>query len=245
MGSSPEYYDILYGGVRWDIALFQSRISKSAHILEVAAGTGRISIPLAKYNRSIVASDVSTTMTEHLNRRAQMLKLRSFDVLCCDMRFLPFRSALFDTVICAFGSINYVLSSAERVRALREMRTVIKSDGTVWVDVNGDAVLPKEARDSVGKVAEMTEIYTAAGERVCYSVSQLVAPTESLAIRTFSTSRESVSFSWHCARISVAEFTVEADAAGLEILSISPWGGADDPDSWLFELKPKNRVRGR
>jgi demethylmenaquinone methyltransferase / 2-methoxy-6-polyprenyl-1,4-benzoquinol methylase len=93
-------------------------------ILDVAAGTGASSVPLARAGARVLASDPSPRMLEVGRRRHPGLDFAHADAL-----ELPFEDATFDTVTISFGLRNI----ADPPRALREMARVCRPGGRLVV----------------------------------------------------------------------------------------------------------------
>ncbi|MRG58993.1 ubiquinone/menaquinone biosynthesis methyltransferase [Agromyces sp. CFH 90414] len=93
-------------------------------ILDVAAGTGTSSVPLAATGARVVASDPSPGMLAVGRRRHPHL-----DFVRADAFDLPFADATFDAVTITFGLRN--IGDAER--ALREMARVCRPGGRLVV----------------------------------------------------------------------------------------------------------------
>ncbi len=93
-------------------------------VLDVAAGTGASSLPLAEAGARVVASDPSTGMLEVGRRRHPQLVFARADALR-----LPFADASFDVVAISFGLRNI----GDPERALREMARVCRPGGRLVV----------------------------------------------------------------------------------------------------------------
>jgi SAM-dependent methyltransferase len=61
--------------------------------------------------------------------------LRGLPAACADMRSLPLRSESFDAVVSLFSSFGYLESDDEDLRALREVRRVLKPGGELLLDL--------------------------------------------------------------------------------------------------------------
>ena len=60
----PDLYDLLYEDVTEDIDMYIHLLKNSKNILEFGAGTGRVTIPLAKDGHYIDAVDISKSMLD-------------------------------------------------------------------------------------------------------------------------------------------------------------------------------------
>lgn len=117
------------------LALGQTRVWRRAvaravaprpgqRVLDVAAGTGSSTVPLAAAGADVVVCDFSFGMLRTGQRRHPELPFTA-----ADATRLPFREASFDAVTISFGLRNV----AERAVALREMLRVTKPGGRLVV----------------------------------------------------------------------------------------------------------------
>lgn len=93
-------------------------------VLDVAAGTGALALEAARQGAHVVATDFASGMVARLAERAVAHKL-DVEALEMDAQELRFPDASFDVVGCAFG----VMFFEDRVKALREMRRVLRPAG--------------------------------------------------------------------------------------------------------------------
>jgi len=119
------------GGVDfwWRHLLVRSASEKSktqnpkSKILDLACGTGDVSLVLQRAGFEVVGGDFCEPMLERA--RAKGVK----ETVVADALNLPFTDASFDAVTIAFGYRNF----EDRPRALREIHRVLKPNGTVHI----------------------------------------------------------------------------------------------------------------
>lgn len=105
-----------------------ARKDRSARILDLAAGTGRIAIPLAELTTaSVVCLDLQLRFL-----RSEGLRQRTRAV-CGDMRQLPFLSATFDCLLLLFTSFGY-FSDLDNLVVLKEMSRCLMRRGVAVID---------------------------------------------------------------------------------------------------------------
>ena len=97
--------------------------------LDVAAGSGALSIPAARLGAEVVATDFSSAMIDRLEARTRNEWLATLEARVMDGLALEFDDDTFDVV----GSQNGVSLFPDVSRGLREMVRVTKPDGRVLV----------------------------------------------------------------------------------------------------------------
>ena len=132
-----EFYDLYVGDRLDDLPLYRGYARRArTPIVEIGAGSGRLTIPLARSGARIVAVDVSRAMLRILRRRLRGEPLRvrrrirvvPADAARLDLRF---RSEL---IIVPFYAFNYFLG-LQALRALRRFAGHLTDDGRLLVDV--------------------------------------------------------------------------------------------------------------
>ena len=111
----------------------------TARILEVGAGTGRISIPLLQRGIDLIGCDLSAKMLKRLQE-----KFPSARIARADASTLPFPTASFDAVLTAHV-LHLVPSWRE---ALREFRRVLRPGG-VYLNLKTGATVGVSIREQV------------------------------------------------------------------------------------------------
>lgn len=110
-------------------ALQLAQLKSGQRFLDVAAGTGGLSLPAARLGARVVATDWSPKMIERFEARARREKLTACEGHVMDCRCLGFDSDTFDVTGSQFG----VMLVEDQPRALREMVRVTKPGGHVVV----------------------------------------------------------------------------------------------------------------
>jgi ubiquinone/menaquinone biosynthesis C-methylase UbiE len=105
-------------------------------ILDVACGTGLVTIPLARSvgpSGAVVATDLADAMVAAVAAEAARLGLHQITARRMDAEALDFPDQSFDAAVCALG-LMYVPDAAQ---ALREMARVVRPGGRVVAAVWG------------------------------------------------------------------------------------------------------------
>lgn len=128
------YYDKLFPMkseelefIEWSFQTIAKR--KVADILDVACGTGRVSIPLSERDYHVTGIDISQNMLSLLGKKSQRVK-----TLLMDMREIPFMSE-YDSLLCMNTSLNYLLSDEDITKTLSGFYSSLREGGIVVIEM--------------------------------------------------------------------------------------------------------------
>jgi SAM-dependent methyltransferase len=112
-------------------------------LLELGAGTGRISIPLARAGVPVVGIDRSEPMLARARQRVKRGRLqRHVRLVRGDIRFLPFENASggrgFSMVLAPYGMLQSLLRERDLQATLSAVHGVLKKGGTLGVELVAD-----------------------------------------------------------------------------------------------------------
>lgn len=113
--------------------LRRAGLRKGMRFLDVAAGSGALSIPAARFGAHVVAVDLSPVMLSLLTRRASK-EGYSIETRVMDGHALEFDDNSFEMAGSQFG----VMLFPDMPRAVREMVRVVSPGGRVLMNVYGD-----------------------------------------------------------------------------------------------------------
>jgi ubiquinone/menaquinone biosynthesis C-methylase UbiE len=113
--------------------LRRAGLHRGMRFLDVAAGSGALSIPAARLGAHVLATDQSPAMLELLGKRARSEKL-AIDTRVMDGQALDLEDASFDVAGSQFG----VMLFPDMPKGISEMARVVRPGGRVLMSVYGD-----------------------------------------------------------------------------------------------------------
>ena len=114
-------------------ALKLAGVTRGTRFLDVAAGTGGLSLPAARLGATVVATDWSARMIERFQARVREFGLDGCEGVVMDCHALAFGDDSFDVTGSQFG----VMLVPDQEKALREMVRVTKPGGRVLLIAYG------------------------------------------------------------------------------------------------------------
>jgi ubiquinone/menaquinone biosynthesis C-methylase UbiE len=139
---------------RQDVAFWRSLARRTrGRILELGAGTGRLTLPLARAaGRRVIGIDRSLPMLSRAiakTRRRKVASEKPRGYILGDIRELPFANASFALVIAPYGMLQSLTRERDLTRALAEAARVVKPGGLFGIDLVPDLPVWDEYRRSV------------------------------------------------------------------------------------------------
>lgn len=120
--------------LRWaEEVLRRIDLGPGTRFLDVAAGTGALSLPAARLGAQVVATDIAPAMIERLKARAHAEGLSNLEARVMDALDLELENDTFDVAASQLG----VTVIPDLKRALGEMARVTKPKGTVLIAALG------------------------------------------------------------------------------------------------------------
>jgi SAM-dependent methyltransferase len=132
------FYDQEYGGMDADLLMIEQFAARcGSPILELACGTGRVLLPLARQGYDVTGVDVSPAMLDVARRKvaAEEPTLRGRVTLVQqDMRELAL-DRRFHLAVVAVNSFMHMLTPGDQVAALGAIRAHLEPDGLLLLDL--------------------------------------------------------------------------------------------------------------
>jgi ubiquinone/menaquinone biosynthesis C-methylase UbiE len=116
-----------------DEAIRRAGLDAGMRFLDVAAGSGALSIPAARHGARVTATDISTEMLERLGARAKAEGLRDLETRIMDGHALELEDDTFDVA----GSQYGIMLFPDLPRGLSELVRVTRPGGRVFLVVYG------------------------------------------------------------------------------------------------------------
>lgn len=138
--SFARYYDSLTHNVEYEkradyfCALLERLNHKAGITLDLACGTGSLTIALAKRGLDVYGIDGSSSMLSVAQQKAAENGLNLL-FLCQQMQSIDLYGTV-DTVICALDSINHITSENEVLKAFERVSLFLAPDGYFIFDMN-------------------------------------------------------------------------------------------------------------
>ena len=127
----PELYDLLYqrylNSIPDFVALVEKNTPKGGLILDLAAGTGEVTIPLLKSGFEVISLDKNKGMLKELKSKAKKQGVKNLHIIISDMKKASYRKK-FDSV-CIRQAINYFIGVEALEEGLQKIFASLKNGG--------------------------------------------------------------------------------------------------------------------
>ena len=130
-----DFYDDYYGRNTGDIDFWVEQCKNKNKILEIACGTGRITIPIIESGKKVYALDYSSAMLDILKEKSKTNKYSKDDIelFCQDMRNMNF-NIKFDIIIITSNSVNHLEKTEDFEQLLSCAYNLLEKDGVLIFD---------------------------------------------------------------------------------------------------------------
>ncbi len=178
----PELYDILYQRYFKTIPIFAELAKRNTPdkgtILDLAAGTGNVSIFLLQLGFHVTALDSSAGMLNIFKKKTEKEKLKNYKIIRADINYLKSKQT-YDAV-CIRQAINYYQGLNALEKGLKSIRKIIKPGGAFVFNAPNfktekiDYPVIENNYESGGKRAFVLEINQIAGRRLLHRQDAIV-----------------------------------------------------------------------
>ena len=130
------FYDPWSRSVTEDVGFYVDRaVASGGPVIELAVGTGRIAVPIARAGISVIGVDSSTGMLQVARAAAEKAGVSDrVDLREGDLREPPVSERV-PLVLCPFRSLLHMQTEDEKLRALRAATALLEPDGRFVFDV--------------------------------------------------------------------------------------------------------------
>jgi SAM-dependent methyltransferase len=135
-----EIYDI-YASTQMDIPFFLEESKNCSRVLELAAGTGRLSLPLIQSGVPLACLDSSPEMLAILERKLEKSGLKAPTILMDMCHFS--RSEKYDFIFIAFNSFAEIIEPALQIQCLNRIRRHLTPTGKFICTLHNAAIRRK------------------------------------------------------------------------------------------------------
>ena len=132
------YYDVLYGQWQIDVPFYLAMAKETGGpVLELACGTGRVLLPLARAGFDVTGIELSQAMLDKLqaklDKEPREVQAR-VALKCGDMRDYRFTQK-FRLVFCAFNSFLHLMTTEDQLACLHSVREYLADDGRLVIHI--------------------------------------------------------------------------------------------------------------
>jgi len=225
------FYDPWSRSVTEDVGFYVDQaLASGGPVVELAVGTGRIAVPIAKAGVSLIGVDSSPGMLAVAREAAEAAEVGDLlDLRVGDLREPPVSERV-PLVICPFRSLLHMETEEEKLRALRAARSLLEAGGRYVFDVFAPS------QDDIQETHDRwLEREPGIFERAVWDEG---SRTLSLSVRS-GDSGATVGLHW----LSASEWLRLLDAAGFELEALYGWFDSrpyEDDEDMVFVCRMRS-----
>lgn len=122
-------YDLVYDDLTDDVPMYEQFARRAeGPVLELCAGSGRVTVPLARAGHNVVALDGSAPMLARLCTRLDEATTPRVRLVEADMRAFDLGEQ-YNSAFCAFGSFEQLLTTDDQLACLRTVARHLAPSG--------------------------------------------------------------------------------------------------------------------
>jgi SAM-dependent methyltransferase len=254
------WHDLECGGYRADLPVWHELARAcSGRVLDVGAGSGRVTLQLARAGHAVTALDRSDVLLAALRERAAGLDV---ETVCADARSFALQRRDFALCIVPMQTIQLLGGAEQRIAFLRCAREHVRPGATIALAILGELDTFDCARGTIGPAAERAYadglLYLSRAIRVSETAERVEIERERRVMLPETDARSSTSAepaasadtravdSEHCPeidlieldRVSVASLEAEGAEAGLHAEPALEIAATDEHvGSWVVMLR--------
>jgi len=140
--SISKYYDILNGSAAYDEYLQfilnkfkENGKTQNCRILDLACGTGEMTMRFFKAGHKVIALDLSPDMLTEASFKASDVSSDDLFFTCQDMRSFRLYSKT-DAAVCLYDSLNYLLHKKDLAATFDSVHNALNDNGIFIFDVS-------------------------------------------------------------------------------------------------------------
>jgi SAM-dependent methyltransferase len=180
--ATPDLYDMLSDGVDGDTAYFGKLSAQTGRVLELAAGTGRVTIPMARAGAKVVGLELEQSMLDAAAAKLEAEKpdvRKRIELVRGDMRAFDLGRA-FPLIVIPFRAFQHLIDVADQRACLECCREHLTRQGTLVVNLFDPnlRILGNNLDVNGGASRRFGEKVLARGERIVAMSSRVTCPEE-------------------------------------------------------------------
>jgi SAM-dependent methyltransferase len=174
-------YDLVYAGYDDDIDLYEQFARRAGPVLELCAGSGRVTLPLIDRGIEVIGLDFSAPMLARLDAAVPADARSRIRLVEGDMRTFDLGEQ-FDLVYCAFGSFEQLLTSDDQLACLRTVARHLTTSGRFVAELRSLTAIDWDPEPTL--IYEWTRADPATGEPITKLRSQAASRARQITVDT-------------------------------------------------------------
>ncbi|MBZ0138100.1 MAG: class I SAM-dependent methyltransferase [Planctomycetes bacterium] len=179
---SPELYDMLSTGVPGDVAYFSKLAKQAKRVLELATGTGRVTIPMARAGAKVTGIELRDKMLaaadEHLSAEKPEVRQR-VELFQGDMRAFDLGKT-FPLIVIPFRAFQHLIDVRDQRACLECCRDHLTRQGSLVINLFDPnlKILASSLAPNATASRKVGEVELKGGERVVAFATRTSCPEE-------------------------------------------------------------------